>query len=242
MRLLVSVRSAGEALVAAGHGADIVDAKEPEAGPLGAVRPEVLARIVRALPGDTPLGIALGDLRRADELAAALDGVGLEPRAAAVFLKLGFAGLADADAITPLLRLAMTRAARMGSSVTVVAAAYADHREARSPAPEDVLAAAASAGVAGVLLDTWSKDGRGLLHHFSPDALKGWVARVRGAGLLAAVAGSLGPTTLPIVLAAEPDIVGVRGAACRGGRAGTLDPVRVRRLREAIDGGMIPVG
>jgi (5-formylfuran-3-yl)methyl phosphate synthase len=65
MRLLVSVRSASEARVAAENGADIVDAKEPAAGPLGPVAPDVLAGILLALPGDMPLGIALGDVRTA---------------------------------------------------------------------------------------------------------------------------------------------------------------------------------
>jgi len=73
LRLLVSVRSAAEAKVAVESGADIVDAKEPAAGPLGAVGPGVLAEILRALPGEAPLGIALGDVRTERELGLVLD-------------------------------------------------------------------------------------------------------------------------------------------------------------------------
>ena len=42
MRLLVSVRSAAEARAALSGGADIIDAKEPSLGSLGAVGPLAL--------------------------------------------------------------------------------------------------------------------------------------------------------------------------------------------------------
>jgi uncharacterized protein (UPF0264 family) len=235
MRLLVSVRSAEEAKVAAENGADIVDAKEPAVGPLGAVTPAVLAGILRALPDDMPLGIALGDLRTTAEVALALERLALPARTGAVFLKLGFAGVTDRHDPADLLRVAVRRSRGMDPLVMVVAAAYADYGRARSPSPDSVLAAAIAAGAAGALIDTWAKDGRGLLHHLAGEDLRPWVRRARSRGLLAAVAGSLGPEALPTLMAVEPDIVGVRGAACRGGRAGTLDPARVRLLRDRLD-------
>jgi (5-formylfuran-3-yl)methyl phosphate synthase len=241
MRLLVSVRSAAEAKVATASGVDIVDAKEPDAGPLGTVTPHVLDEIVRALPDDVPLGVALGDVRSGADLALVLDRLALAPRSGSVFLKLGFAGVAEVDRVSDLLRLAARRARALGPSVSIVAAAYADHERARSPSPDEVLAAAISAEAAGVLVDTWGKDGRGLLRYFGAEELHAWVLRARSRGLLTAVAGSLRPETMTPVLAAEPDIVGVRGAACRGGRGGTLDPERVRRLRETLNRWVIPV-
>ena len=45
MRLLVSVRSAAEVAAALAGGADIIDAKEPSRGGLGAVDPEDLEAI-----------------------------------------------------------------------------------------------------------------------------------------------------------------------------------------------------
>ena len=241
MRLLVSVRSASEAKMAAENGADIVDAKDPAAGSLGPVTPEILAGILGAIPGDMPLGIALGDLRTAAELTAALGQLALPARAGAVFLKLGFAGVAEHAEVSGLLRVAGRRARELGPAVSVVAAAYADHHRAGSPAPDDVLAAAIAAGAYAALIDTWVKDGRDLLHHLSSHQLRAWVARARNEGLLAALAGSLGPEAIPTVLAAEPDIIGVRGAACRGGRAGPLEAARVRRLRDALDRQIMPL-
>ena len=81
MRLLVSVRSADEAELAARDGADIVDAKEPEAGPLGPVSASVLRRIELALPSAMPLGVALGDAADPDALADLLDRIAPPARA-----------------------------------------------------------------------------------------------------------------------------------------------------------------
>jgi uncharacterized protein (UPF0264 family) len=119
-------------------------------------------------------------------------------------------------------------------AVAIVAAAYADHAAIGSPDPDVIATAAARQGAEGVLLDTWAKDGRTLLDWIEPSALRRWVARSSALGLLTAVAGSLDLATLPRVLESGADIVGVRGAACEGGRSGELRRERVARLREAV--------
>jgi uncharacterized protein (UPF0264 family) len=58
-------------------------------------------------------------------------------------------------------------------------------------------------------------------------------AAARAAGLLFAVAGSLDRETVPLVVGIA-DVIGVRGAACRGGRTGRVDAGRVRQLRALI--------
>ena len=54
MQLLVSVRNEIEAVAAVAGGADIIDAKEPLAGALGAVSSEVLRAIVAATAIQSP--------------------------------------------------------------------------------------------------------------------------------------------------------------------------------------------
>jgi len=61
MRLLVSVACADEAAEAASGGAHIIDAKDPSAGALGAVRLESFRAIREAVPDDAVLSAALGD-------------------------------------------------------------------------------------------------------------------------------------------------------------------------------------
>ena len=61
MRLLVSVLSGHEAEAALAGGADIIDAKNPAAGPLGAVSIPVLLDIRRVTPAAHLVTAALGD-------------------------------------------------------------------------------------------------------------------------------------------------------------------------------------
>ena len=235
MRLLVSVRSAAEANVAAANGADIVDAKEPDAGPLGSVTRSVLHDIEAALPPEVPLGVALGDAGAPDELTATLDRLAPPRHSAGTFLKVGFAGVASAAQVETVLRRAKAYARALGPSAAVIAASYADYDHARAPSPEDILQAAIVAGAAGVLIDTWLKDGRGLLRHLSVDAVGDWVTRARRAGLLTALAGGLEAEDLAVLQSVEPDVVGFRGAVCHGGRTGLLDPARLRLLKALLD-------
>ena len=50
-KLLVSVRDAAEARLAVEAGVDLIDVKEPSAGPLGAAAAETLAEIAAAVAG-----------------------------------------------------------------------------------------------------------------------------------------------------------------------------------------------
>jgi uncharacterized protein (UPF0264 family) len=65
--------------------------------------------------------------------------------------------------------------------------------------------------------------------------VKAWVEAARAAGLVAAVAGSLRVESLAPIREIDPDIVGVRGAACTGGRNGMVDPGKVRAIRRTLD-------
>jgi uncharacterized protein (UPF0264 family) len=219
MRLLVSVTSAAEARAALCGGADLIDAKDPRRGALGPVTPGRLRAIGDAVAAQRPLSAALGDapdraaLGRAEHAAA----MGL------AYVKIGFQGIA-AEALRPL-----AVAARETSTADLILVACADWRRAGSPPPERVLEAAAASGAAGVLLDTAFKDQR-LFDLVSLAALRAWVGAVRAAGLIAAVAGSVQGGDLGAVRAAGADIVGVRGAACEGGRTGRVSQARVAEL------------
>jgi uncharacterized protein (UPF0264 family) len=234
MRLLVSVRSAAEAQAALTGGADIVDAKEPSRGSLGPVTAATFRDIAAALPPTIPLSVALGDFDREETAAAAVAAVATVPeRAAPVYYKLGFAG-AGAAAAERILRSALDAARARADRPLIVAAAYADHEEALAPAPDVVRIAAARLGATGVLLDTGIKDGRDLLHWMPPARLRTWIGEARGAGLLTAIAGSLGGRALDLAAGCGADVVGVRGAVCEGGRTGVLKVELVRAIKRAL--------
>lgn len=235
MRLLVSVRSAAEVAAAVEGGADIVDAKEPSRGSLGAVTPRVLHEIARALAEQVPLSVALGDPAAPAEAARAVSAAleAAAPWAGPLYLKLGLARARHLGGL--VLGSAVETAADAGTGARVIVTAYADHTAASAPAREVAVRLAAEAGAHGVLLDTWAKDGRTLFDHVSVTALRAWIDRCRAHGLLVALAGSLDHGGVRRAAVLGPDVVGVRGAACSGGRGGRVDPERVRRLRAALD-------
>src|SRR4051794_10666436 len=60
--LLVSVRSAAEAVEALAGGADIIDVKEPSRGSLGRADDAVAAEVLAEVDGRRPVSAALGEL------------------------------------------------------------------------------------------------------------------------------------------------------------------------------------
>jgi uncharacterized protein (UPF0264 family) len=81
MRMLVSVRSVDEALLAARGGADFIDLKEPNEGALGGLPTATIGAIVGALRAhgiDLPVSATIGDLPMLarDAILAQVDAVG----------------------------------------------------------------------------------------------------------------------------------------------------------------------
>jgi (5-formylfuran-3-yl)methyl phosphate synthase len=226
LELLVSVVDAAEARAALAGGADVIDAKDARRGTLGAVRPAALAAIRAAVPAERPLSAALGD--RGDGPKIELAAREAAARGAA-FVKLGFGGAVAALAARRLASAALRGA---GAGTALVLVAYADWASAGGLAPELVVTLAAEVGAAGVLLDTARKRAP-LFRIVAPEVVGAWVARVHASQLFAGLAGGLGGGDFATARALDADLVGVRGAACVGGRRGRVSTVRVAALRAA---------
>jgi (5-formylfuran-3-yl)methyl phosphate synthase len=228
MRLLISVVDAGEARVAAGAGADIIDVKDPSRGALGEAAPSVVRAVREATPAHLPVSAALGDGPFTPDAAATL--ARESAASGAAFVKLGLRETSLAAAAASL------RAARAGlpASVDLVVAGFADFARAGAPQPLELPELAAAVGAQGCLLDTAVKDGRGLLHWLDERELEAFVAACRARGLLSALAGSLRAEDVARLLPIGPDLIGFRGAACIGDRVGgRVDAERVRALVRA---------
>jgi uncharacterized protein (UPF0264 family) len=232
MRLLVSVRNAEEARAALAGGAEIIDAKEPSLGALGAVDIEALREIVATVNGMRPVSAALGDSGDATWLATAARAAA---EAGATFVKVGFADIRDSGAVRARLARVMEGALLPSSPCAVVAVAYADWDEVGGAAPQTVLAAAAAEGAMGVLVDTVRKDGAGLFRCLGRAALGSLVRDARARSLMVALAGRISIEDLTFAYEAGAEIVGVRGAACEQGREGRVREGRVRELVAARD-------
>ncbi|NOT26390.1 MAG: hypothetical protein HOP16_09855 [Acidobacteria bacterium] len=229
MRLLVSVQNQQEAEAALTGGADIIDAKNPELGPLGAVSIPTLREIRNVAGRSCPVTAALGDAWHdvaIEAMARAFAGAG------ASMVKVGFAGVTSLERAASLLSAAVAGAASGSDGACgVVAVAYADAAVVAGLDRHHVLEAAIRCGAEGVLLDTADKRAAGLPELLSPKDIAAWATQAHQAGLLVAVAGKLTPDDLPMMRAAGADIAGVRSAACEGGRTGTVSAERVRVLR-----------
>ena len=224
-RLLVSVRNATEALTALDGGAGWIDVKEPARGALGAADAATIAGVVRAVADRYPVSAALGELdSHTPEIARQIPcGVSL--------IKVGLAGCGRRsdwrDAWADV-------AATLPTGVALAAVVYADWQAAAAPCPAEVLAAAISIGCTTLLIDTFEKRGPALLDCWTAGDIVEFTTKVRRAGLRLAVAGSLTLHSIDRVLPLMPDLVAVRGAACRAGRGGEVEATKVRELADAI--------
>lgn len=225
MRLLISVTDAHEAAEAVAGGADIVDVKDPAAGALGLAATSSVRDARRLTPADRPVTAALGDGPFVPEVAArlALD----LARAGASYVKLG---LRDTGAREAVATLQAVKAALAGSAGLIVAG-FADFARVGAPDPLELPELASAAGAQGCLVDTAVKDGRGLFAWLDDAALRRLVVACRSRGLTSGLAGSLRAEDLPRIAALDPDILGIRGAACAGDRVrGRISARRVEAL------------
>ena len=237
--LLVSVRSAEEAVVALAAGAAIIDVKEPSRGPLGRADADVTAAIVTAVDGRAAVTLACGELADgAAEIPRHFQDVCLRlgPRVRRpVAVKAGPAGLRPEAWPAAFSSLART----MPVGVGVVAVAYADSAAAASPDPEEIMAFAKPAASA-VLVDTFDKAGPGLFGLVDEAVIRRWTALSRAAGLPLALAGRLSGLEVALAFRLGSNVVGVRSAACDAGRLGRIDGRRVAELVASGPAGTAP--
>ena len=221
-RLLVSVRDVAEARVAAEHGADLVDCKEPRAGALGALPVDTIAAIVAAVRARFPgrrLSATVGDFAP-DAVAPVLERVAAVAATGVDYVKVGLAP--GAFALLEALR---------ASEAAIVPVFIAD-----DGLDGALVERACAAPFPAVMLDTAGKAGGSLFERLDAASLRRFVATARAAGRWSGVAGALRLEHAAQAAALGADFAGFRTAACADGRTGTLDGARVRALREALQG------
>ncbi len=223
MKLLVSVRSPHEALLAAAGGADFIDLKEPRHGALGGLPLATIRSCVAALRDvAVPISATIGDLptQAHDEIAARVHAVadcGVD------FVKVGIENDAAARDVLAML-------AHCGRPVVPVLIADSGLDAA-------LVNHAASLGFAGLMVDTADKGAGSLFDCVPMTALQHFIDSTRAASLMCGLAGALRVEHLPRLASLAPDFAGFRTAVCNGDRSGVLDPQRLLALRQAASGG-----
>ncbi|MGU3662863.1 (5-formylfuran-3-yl)methyl phosphate synthase [Methylobacterium sp. A49B] len=213
-RLLVSVRDPAEAEVARLAGADLIDAKDPERGALGALDPKIVREIVGRVAGasetsavadPTPPAVAAMAATGVDWVKAGLDAPRRRDKSA-------FAGLA---------------AAAPGRLIAVL---FAEDGPAATLVP-----ALAEAGFAGAMIDTAGKGGVRLPDLTAPEDLAAFTAACRRHHLMSGLAGSLRAIDIPILAGHGSDYLGFRGGLCRDfDRRNGIDPLRIAEALRAL--------
>lgn len=225
--LLVSVRSVAEAAAAMGGAADVVDIKEPLRGPLGAADGDVIRAISYHIAGQVPLAACAGELK---DLQAG--GLAELTRSCQLWtVKIGLAGMRKNPDWKRRLNDA---AAELPAGCQLVPVAYADWFQAKAPSPTEVSRYASGAGLRWVLVDTFDKSSGNLFARWDERAIQSWIHQARREDLRVALAGRLSGESIVQAAALQPDIIGVRGAVCRGARTEEVVSQSVAELKRQI--------
>lgn len=226
--LLVSVRDADEAEEAIAGGAAIIDVKEPTRGAMGRPDDAVIDEVVYRVAGRRPISVAFGELRDWNRNPPGMVNTGVR------FIKLGTAGFQDEPNWRMQLR-GIHDAVAGDCHSRSVAVAYADWHRAFSPTPHHVIDFAIENEFAGVLIDTYEKNGLSMLDYTEPGELEAYARRLREARIMFALAGSLGPAEIDALHQIDAWLIGVRGSACaNGSRTARVDRNRVAALVNSL--------
>ncbi len=99
------------------------------------------------------------------------------------------------------------------------------------PTWEEIVNLAVDVGGNRILIDTFQKDGRSLLHHLTVEQLATMIPCAADRNLAVALAGSLRLPEISTLFEIGADVIGVRGAACKASnRAESIDPASLQEL------------
>jgi dihydroneopterin aldolase len=160
------------------------------------------------------------------------DGVGSPaPNTGLRFAKLGLAGYANRATWPSDWQQA---ARNLPKSAGLVAVVYADWQQAEAPPPGEVISVGRRIGCRAMLIDTFDKQGPGLVGLWSLAEVQTIITAARDAEMLTVIGGQITEPDLTALLRLTPDYIAVRGAVCTGSRTARLNPDRVRQFIRAL--------
>ncbi|WP_423792011.1 (5-formylfuran-3-yl)methyl phosphate synthase [Methanocaldococcus indicus] len=232
MLLLVSPINKEEAIEAIEGGADIIDVKNPKEGSLGANFPWVIREIREVTPKELLVSATVGDVPyKPGTVSLAALGACI---AGADYIKVGLYGAKNYYQALDIMKNVVKAVKDYDDNKIVVAAGYADAYRVNAVEPLIIPKIARDAGADVAMLDTAIKDGKTLFDFLDKEILAEFVEEAHSYGLKCALAGSIKKEHFPILKDIGTDIVGVRGAACKGGdrNTGKIDRELVRELKK----------
>ncbi len=226
MLVLISPKNLKEAIEAKNGGADIIDVKNPEEGSLGASFPWIIKEISESVK-PTLISAAIGDMIYKPGTAA------LAAYTASIwadYIKVGLIVKTTKQAME--LSKAFVKSVKENEKNAVIAS-YADYYRSETLSPFEVVEVAATSEADVVMVDTLGKD-LTLFDYMDVQSVAEFVDSAHEHGLMCAIAGSIGIKDIPLIKSVKPDIIGVRGAVCEGGRNGKLKRELVEEFVKAV--------
>lgn len=231
MMLMVSVQDLAEALQALKGGADIVDVKNLQEALVGSAHPSVVKEVMEAVPDGHHASVTLGVVP--DQVGTVAMAVYTAGSMNATSVKVGFMKTGYEMAVD-ILRA--SRRALDGSDTKLIGSLFADNIEYGGLDPHLMVNLAEDGECDGWLIDTLAKDGRNLFDFIPEVELRKMVYDGKSAGMSTALSGHLKIENLDELARVNPDIVGVRGAACsKGDRNGGVYWEAVAEFKRQLD-------
>ncbi|MCF8158508.1 MAG: (5-formylfuran-3-yl)methyl phosphate synthase [Burkholderiaceae bacterium] len=221
IKMLASVTSVEEALIALDAGVDMVDLKNPLAGALGALEYDLVKDIVLAINHDSCVSATIGDLAMEPSLIVEATKAMLETGVDIV--KIGFFGqMHHIECLEALMSLAAKN--------KLIAVLFADEQPDFA-----LLPIIAKAGFYGVMLDTANKNGSNLLNHMSQLQLAHFVSKAKSFTLEVGLAGSIQSTHVDVLSQTQPSYLGFRSAICKDEiRTSKIDPQKILSIKKQL--------
>ena len=226
-KLLVSVRNADEVKAALAGGADWIDLKEPNAGPLAPVDAVIARQAAEDLNGRRPLSAALGELREWD-CGAAIRVLSINELSV---VKLGLAGCAKIPDWQDRWLAIARQVEDLGKQLAAVI--YADWRSAHAPSPREMLGLAREIDHRYLLVDTFNKTDGSTFDHLSKRELADILDIAKQAPMTTVLAGRMNRELLGKI-PQQVDMVAVRGGVCCGDRTSCVEAQLVKDFRHAL--------
>ena len=210
MILMVSVQNLEEALQALKGGADIIDVKNLQEALVGSAHPHIVRDVRNAIPMERHASITLGVVpHQVGTVAMAVYTAGVLQ---ATSVKVGFM---DHEYALAEETLHACREALDGFETKLIGSLFADNSLFGGLEPHHMNKLAKGTKCDGWLIDTLTKDGRNLFDFVREEELRDMVFEGKEAGMSTALSGHLRISDLDELARINPDIVGVRGAACQ---------------------------
>lgn len=200
-KMLASVNSINEALIAQQAKVDIIDLKQPTRGALGALDIADIQAIVTALEKKALISATVGDLPMQAELI--FSAVEKMAETGVDYIKIGFFPSSNWAPIIKNLQILAQR------GLNLIAVLFADQQPNFNNIP-----LFSEAGFNGVMLDTMDKTKGSLTQVMPLETIQAFVKSAKQQQLLCGLAGSLREADIAMLLPLQADYLGFRGALC----------------------------